>query len=63
MQRQEELILKKILDDNKYSIYIICKIYAVPPIEPQDLFQEVVLQIWKSLPNFKEKSNISTWID
>ena len=62
MDRQKELVFSKILDDNKYSIYKICKIYAVSPIEPQDLFQEVVLQIWKSLPNFKEKSSIKTWI-
>ena len=62
MQRQEELIFKKILDDNKQSIYRICRIYAVSPIEPQDLFQEVVFQIWKALPSFKENSSMSTWI-
>ena len=62
MQGQEELGLKKILEDNKHSIYRICRIYAVSPIEPQDLFQEVVIQIWKSLPSFKENSSISTWI-
>jgi len=62
MQRQDEEIFTKLLEDNKYSIYRICRIYAVPPIEAQDLFQEVVFQIWKSLPNFEEKSNISTWI-
>ena len=62
MQRQEEKVFKKILDDNKYSIYRICRIYTVPPVEAQDLFQEVVFQIWKSLPNFKGKSNVSTWV-
>lgn len=62
MQRQEELAFKKILDDNKQSIYRICRIYAVSPIEPQDLFQEVVFQLWKALPSFKENSNMSTWI-
>ena len=62
MERQEELIFEKILEDNKDSIYRICRIYAVSPIEPQDLFQEVTFQIWKSLPNFKEKSSIGTWI-
>lgn len=62
MQGQEELVLKKILEDNKHSIYRICRIYAVSPIEPQDLFQEVVIQIWKSLPSFKENSSMNTWI-
>ena len=62
MQRQEEIVFKKILDDNKHSIYRICRIYAVAPIEPQDLFQEVVFQIWNSLASFKENSSINTWI-
>jgi RNA polymerase sigma-70 factor (ECF subfamily) len=52
----------QILKENKHKIYRICKIYASTPIEPQDLFQEVVFQVWKSLPNFKEKSSIDTWV-
>ena len=62
MQNQTELQFIQLLDENKDRIYRICKIYAVSPIEPQDLFQEVVIQIWKSLPTFKGKSQISTWI-
>ena len=62
MQGQEELVLNKILEENKHSIYRICRIYAVSLLEPQDLFQEVVIQIWKSLPSFKENSSINTWI-
>jgi len=52
----------QLLKENKHKIYRICRIYAVAPIEPQDLFQEVVFQIWKSLPNFKGKSSIDTWL-
>lgn len=62
MKGQEELVLKKILEENKHSIYRICRIYAVSPIEPQDLFQEVVIQIWKSLRSFKENSSMNTWV-
>lgn len=62
MDKQKEQNFIQILDRNKDKIYRICKIYAVSPIEPQDLFQEVVFQIWKSLPTFKGKSNINTWI-
>lgn len=62
MQNQEEQIFTQILEDNKGRIYRICRIYAVSPIEPQDLFQEVVFHIWKSYSTFKGKSNISTWV-
>jgi len=62
MQKQTTNTFEQILEENKGGIYRICKIYAVSPIEPQDLFQEVVFHIWKSYSTFKEKSNISTWI-
>lgn len=52
----------KILENNKHKIFRICNIYAVSPIEPQDLFQEVIFQIWKSLDRFKGKSSIDTWV-
>ncbi|MEH6537328.1 MAG: sigma-70 family RNA polymerase sigma factor [Psychroserpens sp.] len=53
---------EQLLKENKHKIYRICRIYAATPIEPEDLFQEVVFQIWKSLPNFKGKSSIDTWV-
>lgn len=57
-----EVKFDQLLEENKHKIFRICKIYAVAPIEPQDLFQEVVFQIWKSLENFKGKSSIDTWV-
>ncbi len=62
MQNQTEQAFSEILEENKHKIYRICKIYAVSPIEPQDLFQEVVIQVWKSLPTFKGNSGINTWV-
>ena len=53
---------EQLLKENKHKIYRICRIYAATPIEPQDLFQEVVFQIWKSLPNFKGNSSVDTWV-
>lgn len=62
MQNKAERTFIQILEDNKDKIYRICRIYAVSPVEPQDLFQEVVFQVWKSFSTFKGKSSISTWI-
>ncbi len=60
MQKEQKFI--QILEENKNKIYRICRIYAVSPIEPHDLFQEVVFQVWKSYSTFKGNSNIDTWI-
>ena len=58
----QQFNFEQVLETNKETIYRICRIYAISPIEPQDLFQEVVYQIWKSLSSFKERSNINTWV-
>lgn len=62
MQHQENQTFEQIIEANKGKIYRICRIYAVNPIEPEDLFQEIVYQIWKSYASFKGKSSISTWV-
>ena len=62
MTNQTEQTFAEIIGENKHKIYRICRIYAVSPIEPQDLFQDVVIQVWKSLPSFKGKSSLSTWV-
>ena len=62
VKQKNDDYFEEILEKNKYKIYRICNIYAVAPIEPQDLFQEVIFQIWKSLDKFKGKSSIDTWV-
>ena len=62
MRNKSEGQFEQILEANKYKIYRICRIYAVAPIEPQDLFQEVNFQIWKSLSSFKGDAAINTWV-
>ena len=62
MQNQSEQAFSEILEENKDKIYRICNVYAITPIEPRDLFQEVVFQIWKSLPTFKGYSSVNTWV-
>lgn len=61
-KQKENKFFEEILERNKHKIFRICNIYAVPPIEPQDLFQEVIFQIWKSLDSFNSNSSIDTWV-
>ena len=62
MKNKLEIDFEQLIEKNKQKIYRICRIYAVTPIEPQDLFQEVIFQIWNSLDNFKGKSSVDTWV-
>lgn len=51
-----------ILNNNKDAIYRICKAYATDEEHTRDLFQDVLLNIWRSLPGFKELSAVNTWV-
>lgn len=53
---------EQVIEDNKTSIYRLCKVYSIATEEPEDLFQEVVYQVWKSFSAFKGNSNINTWV-
>lgn len=43
-------------------IYKVCYLYTTPHATLSDLYQEVVLNIWKSFPKFRRECKVSTWI-
>ncbi len=48
--------------ENQAIINNVCFGYANNPEDRNDLRQEILIQIWKSYPNFNHKSKTSTWI-
>ena len=52
----------KLINDYKSLIFKVCNLYCSDPESRRDLFQEVVLQLWKSFPGFRRESSNSTWI-
>lgn len=40
----------------------VCRMYSPGEEDFKDLQQEVILQLWKSLPSFRHEARISTWI-
>jgi len=51
-----------LLESHKGIIYKISHAYASTYEDRKDLFQEIVLNLWKAYPSFKGNSKISTWI-
>lgn len=62
MEKKLENTFLNALEDNKDRLYRICRSYSSDTEDTKDLFQEVLLNIWKSLPSFTNQSNIDTWI-
>ena len=62
MEKVIENIFLQTLESNKDRIFRICRSYSTDKDDANDLFQEVLLNIWKSLPSFNNQSNIDTWV-
>lgn len=60
--KQKEEKYKFILTNNRGLLIKICRIYTSTNEDFEDLYQDIVLNIWKSLDNFEDKSKLSTWI-
>ena len=61
MQLSEQEFLK-IINKHKGILYKVSRMYFDKLEDQQDLFQEIILQLWKSLNSFKGKSEFSSWM-
>lgn len=52
----------KLIEANQGIVHKVCRIYTDTPEEHEDLFQEIVLQLWKSFESFKGEAKFSTWM-
>ena len=57
-----EIAFEEMLREHKNTIYTVCYMFSKDQEEVNDLFQEVVINIWKGMPSFKGESNVKTWI-
>jgi RNA polymerase sigma-70 factor, ECF subfamily len=52
----------QIIKKNQGIIHKVCNIYCDDQEDRNDLFQEIVAQLWKSFPSFRNESKFSTWM-
>ena len=48
--------------EQKSTIYTVCYMFSQDADEVNDLFLEVLVNIWKGFDNFEHRSDIRTWI-
>ncbi|KUG12898.1 RNA polymerase subunit sigma-70 [Elizabethkingia sp. HvH-WGS333] len=61
MGLKEKEFLEKI-EKHKGMIFKISKMYLENQEDREDLFQEIIFQLWKSYQAFEGKSQFSTWL-
>jgi RNA polymerase sigma-70 factor (ECF subfamily) len=51
-----------LVNENRNRILRVCRVYAWNAADQDDLYQEMLFQIWRSLPGLKEKQFANTWL-
>lgn len=59
---EQNLIFEKWLAQHKALFFKIVRSYALNAMDQDDLFQEIIIQVWHSIPSFKQQSSDTTWI-
>jgi len=52
----------QLVKEHSGMIHKVCRLYGHAETDRQDLFQEIIIQLWKSFPRFRGDSKFSTWL-
>ena len=58
----KEIRFTEVIKANEGLIYKVTSMYTRSNVDQQDLYQEIVSQLWESFDRFRNESKISTWI-
>ncbi|MBO9612830.1 MAG: sigma-70 family RNA polymerase sigma factor [Dyadobacter sp.] len=57
-----EKIFLETIGAHQRIILKVSRMYRNTPEDQQDLFQEIVYQLWRAFPGFRNESKITTWM-
>lgn len=52
----------QMIREHKSTIYTVCFMFSKDSDEVSDLFQEVLINLWKGYTSFQNRSSVDTWI-
>lgn len=57
-----ELDFARVVREHKGTIYTMCYMFSRNEEEVADLFQDILVNLWKGFSGFRGESNVRTWI-
>ena len=57
-----ELQFTKMVKEYRKTIYTVCYFYSKDTEEVNDLYQEILINLWKGFEKFRGESSLKTWI-
>lgn len=61
-ESEQRRIFNEWLNEHRALLFKVIRSYAFNSEDQNDLFQEVCMQVYKSIPNFRGSSSVSTWL-
>ena len=52
----------QVVREQKSTIYTVCYMFSKDNDEVNDLFQEILINLWKGFASFEGRSDIRTWV-
>lgn len=62
VESTEKRKFTEIIEQHQGLIHKVCRLYCFSEEDRRDLFQEILLQLWKSHGSFRKEASSSTWI-
>ncbi|WKS95555.1 RNA polymerase sigma factor [Riemerella columbina] len=61
MSARLEADFVQLLKEHQRLVHKVCRIYTDHPEDHEDLFQDIVMQLWHAYPQFRAEAKFSTW--
>lgn len=62
MMAQKEQEFTRLVEKHKAVVYTVCYMFSGSREEAEDLFQDVLVRLWKGYDTFRGESDVRTWI-
>ncbi|WP_230471283.1 RNA polymerase sigma factor [Hymenobacter jejuensis] len=62
MQPESAQPFVAVINGHQPMIQRICRLYCQDADDRKDLFQEIVLQLWRAYPRYEPRAKLSTWL-
>lgn len=60
--KEQQHIFETWLSKHKGLLFKIVRSYAFTAMDQDDLFQEIIIQVWRSISSFRQESAVTTWL-
>ena len=62
LMKENEKLFTSMVEEQKQTIYMICYLFSKNPTEVEELYQDVLINLWKGFSAFEGRSSVRTWV-